>query len=122
MGIPKASELLSHIKPRVLSPRYLELVRLLRGTPSEHARYWRLLVKGMPRVGYAPPVRVGGFFRHYIVVAETLDDALSLASAIEPERDWAHLDLDQHEEKGPAGSQLTGVVEASGPVWYGGDI
>jgi hypothetical protein len=122
-GAARARALLDAMRPWVLTTRYLDLVRRVRGAQLTGARLWLITVHGRPRDGLAAPPPAAGFFRHYTVVAVTASDALALAADVEPEREWAHLQLDRYEvdryeARETSGSQLAGVVHASGPVWY----
>lgn len=112
-----ARELLEDLRPDRLSRRYLDLHRNVNGVHVPAGQLWRVVVRGSPRPGLRGPA--AGFFRHYLVAATDPDDAIRLIRDIEPERIWAEVDVDDLQGCGPPKSIVTGVVEASGPVWFG---
>lgn len=118
-GALRVRRLLAAMKPWKLTARHLELIRRVNGTRMVSGRLWQFTVQGIPKSGRSAPSGVVGFFRHYAVLAATIEEALEMAAAVEPERDWAELRLDQLHGGQVTGPLLAGVVSASGPAWYG---
>lgn len=118
-GRTRTREWLETLERPLLTDDYLTLMRQLRGELSTGARVWRLVLHWTAKPSSSPPHPAVGFFRHYIVVAESKQQALALAVAVEPEGDWAQMRVQEAEDCGPRHPDLIGVFEASGPVWYG---
>lgn len=118
-GVSRAKALLESMKRPRLSKDYLELVRAVHGQRAKNPHLWRLLLHWTPKPACSPPSGAAGFYRHYMVVADSLEQALTFAANLEPERDWAQMQVDQWEDRGAGEAPLTGVVEASGAAWYG---
>ena len=108
--------------PERLSERYLELVRLVRNTRNARSRRIKLLLEGVVKPGESPPEGAAGFVRHSIVIAPDVEKGRAVAEELlKGEAAWAELRILESEDLGPAAEELEGVVELSGPIWYGDD-
>lgn len=99
-------------------PDLLAMVREIHGLRSETAQHFRLVVHG--RIPETSPERreAQGFYTTYDVVADTPDEALGFARALDtrgPAADWT---IDEAKAVEPRPGDLKGVCSAGGRIFY----
>lgn len=99
----------------------LWVIRNIEGRRSPGARRFRLTVRGSWDEPIADNEVIPQFFRHYEVVADSLDEALALVSPFEPEAVRASLSLEKSHDDGAAPDQPGGVYYRSGYIFFTGE-
>jgi tetratricopeptide (TPR) repeat protein len=99
-------------------PDLLAMIREIHGLRSGAAQHFRLVVHG--RIPETSPERreAQGFYTTYDVVADTPDEALGFARALDtrgPAADWT---LDEAKAVEPRPGDLKGVYSAGGRIFY----
>ncbi len=98
----------------VATPSFLALGRERHPLPARSARLHHLVLR-------APPIAEGaaGLLRVFHVAADDVAQALSAARRYLPAAVRDRAEIEEHEERGPAASEESGVLWASGIIHYG---